>query len=182
MPTHPVKKRDAYRLAAARGVKYTVACREFAETDPSQHHALVLAAEASTWYERVAQDFAAGLLKQSPDDVLTPPPGVLPMMDLAWYAMAGASEEDPQFVQEYEDGSELYNLSFTLDVSVRGELSTYVPRSALLAAGIVPLAYTPDSPEVRLPVHRVRVEVAGLLDPNNDYSWEEQEVLSHDWL
>ncbi|WP_454044677.1 hypothetical protein [Cellulosimicrobium sp. Marseille-Q8652] len=210
-----MNKRDARRLAAARGVKYTVAYRELEDTDPKQHHALVLAAEAAAaggnsrgggesggrgsgsaaisaptpppiraqrWYERVAQDFAAGLLERSPEDVLTPPPGMLPVMDLAWYSMAGASEEDPQYVDEYEDGSELYNLSFRLDVSVRGELSNYVPRSTLQAAGIVPLAYTPNRPEVRLPVRRVRVEVAGLLDRNNDYSWEEQEVLSYDWL
>lgn len=204
MTTHLVNKRDARRLAAARDVKYTVAYRELEATDPKQHHDLVLAAEAAAagggsgslasaaptpppsraqrWYERVAQEFAAGVLLQHPDDVLSPPPGLLPEMDVAWYSMAGPSDEETQFVDDYEDGSELYNLSFTLDVSVTGELTQYVPRDMLVTAGIIPLAYSPAHPEVRLPVRQIRVEVAGLLDRGNDDSWEQQEVLSYDWL
>ena len=198
----PVRKDDARRLAAARGVKFTVALRELELTDPRDRHALVLAAEAGAtaatrtrdeldaqaahgrqrWYDKVAAGYAEGLLRSAVDDHLAPPDGLLPSMDMAWYALAGVvSVDDEQLIDTYE-GGELYNLTFTLELRVEGVLERWIDDGALQAADIQPLDYTPKHPEVRLPAHQVRVEVAGLLDRGNDDPWKEQELLGYDWL
>ncbi len=116
--------------------------------------------------------------------MLAPPDGVLENVELGWISATGASVDDRQFVEALDDGAELHNVTFTLDVTITALLREYrPPRRELEALGVVPLAYSPpEHAEVRLPVQRVRLEVAGLLDRGNDDSWEQQQVLDYVWL
>ena len=194
MTNNPPNKRDVQRLAAARGIKYTAALRALSKVPEQKRHQYVLEAEATAaresldlddrrnWSDRVARDLAAELLRESPLDVLAPPAGVLPDLEEAEYVLAGVESVEESYVDEYEGGDELYNLEVVLELTIEGTLAKHVPADVLVAAGITPLQYGPGNLAVRLPMRRVRVEIAGLLNRGNDYLWEPQEHLGYEWL